>query len=84
MGLTPPAGVVGRACRIALSPPVVRESMVLLLLLAAAGVRETCNLLNGVSKYFTTQMCTILLPGPYMSVPRTYRPLIRYDSRLYL
>ena len=33
MGLTPPPGVVGQACRRALSPPVVLASMVHLLLL---------------------------------------------------
>ena len=37
------------ACKAALTPPVVRAAIVRFLLLAAAGVRESCDLRSGVS-----------------------------------
>ena len=53
MGLTPPAGVVGQACRIALSPCVVRVSYVPIFApFARFGVRDASNIKN-----CTLRMC---------------------------
>ena len=53
MGLTPPAGAVGQACRRAISPPVVLASMVLFLLLVRPDGCEKCFRSHGAVKNFT-------------------------------
>ena len=62
LGLLAPRGGWIPACRAALPPPVVRAAIVRFLLLAAAGVRESCDLRSGVSRNFTIHICVILLP----------------------
>ena len=62
VGLLAPRGGWIPACRGPLSPPVVREVIVRFLLLAAAGVREKCDLRSDASRNVTIQMCVILLP----------------------
>ena len=62
VGLLTPRGGWIPACRAALPPPVVRAAIVRFLLLAAAGVRESCDLRSGVSRNFTIHICVILLP----------------------
>ena len=62
LGLLAPRGGWIPACRAALPPPVVRAAIVRFLLLAAAGVRKSCDLQSGISRNFTIQMCVILLP----------------------
>ena len=50
MGLTPPPGAVGKACRRALSPPVVRASMMRFLLLVRPDGCEKCFRSHGAVK----------------------------------
>ena len=47
---------------------MVRAVIVRFLLLAAAGVREKCDLRSDASRKVTIQMCVILLPESYKSV----------------
>ena len=61
LGLLAPRGWWIPACRWPLPPPVVRAVIVRFLLLAAAGVREKCDLRSDASRNFTIQMCVILL-----------------------
>ena len=68
LGLLAPRGGWIPACRAALPPPVVRAAIVRLLLLAAAGVRKSCDLRSGVSRNFTIQKCAKLLPESSKSV----------------
>ena len=62
LGLLAPRGWWIPACRGPLPPPVVRAGIVRFLLLAAAGVREKCDLRSDASRNVTIQMCDILLP----------------------
>ena len=71
VGLLAPRGGWIPACRGPLSPPVVREVIVRFLLLAAAGVREKCDLQSDASRNFTIQKCAKLLPESYTSVGYT-------------
>ena len=71
LGLLAPRGGWIPACRGPLSPPVVREVIVRFLLLAAAGVREKCDLRSDASRNFTIQKCAKLLPESYTSVGYT-------------
>ena len=87
MGLTPPAGVVGQACRKPLSPRVVRGSMVQFFRrVPVLRLRERTKvdfLSHGAVKKITIPKCPILLPEPYTSMLHTIRPLSSINSHFY-